>query len=455
MKLYWLAACFIVFYIQLLWIICREYRYPARTVTWLLVQFICPGIGFMVYLIIRKPYPHHRSHTRTTSIVTDNGDHSSKLTAYLLQLPGSSFPANNQVHIFTNSEDCFQAMLREIERATSHIHFQFYTIRHDQIGRRFEDALIQKAKQGLKVRVVFDRVGSHPLSSAFLKKMKRSGIEIYAFLPIWPGKFLRKINYRNHRKVVVLDGKVGFMGGMNIGDEYLGGNANLGFWRDTHIQTEGSSVHQLQSIFMQDWFLATNQLLEAKDYYPSCDGGHAKVQLIESGPDLLEDRIRELFFTMIISAKKSIYISTPYFIPDPSIRFALKTSAMSGLDVRIILPEKIDSSFTRYATHSFVEELLLAGVHVYFYQKGFMHAKVMIIDDTHATVGSANMDPRSFYYNFEIVAMFFGSQEVSKLTADYHRDLNESIPIHMDMFGQRSRGARCKEVIARLLSSFM
>jgi cardiolipin synthase len=344
-------------------------------------------------------------------------------------------------------------MLEAIERAEKHIHFEFYTIRHDAIGNRFQEALIRKAMQGVKVRVIYDGIGSYSLSNAYINKFKQAGIEIYPFLRPLIAFFDKRINYRNHRKIIVIDGLVGFVGGINIGDEYLGGDPKLGFWRDTHLKLHGDSVYYLQTTFMTDWLFVSGERLTDNSMFPEHhESKTSLVQVISSGPDAYWDAIQEMFFAGIVAAKKRVYMTTPYFIPDASITMALKTAVLSGVDVRIILPYKADSRIVQYASRSYLLELMQAGVQFYLYRKGFMHAKVMIVDHMMATVGTANVDMRSFFSNFELNAVMFNRDVIDRLEADFWADLKDSDELKLTEFEQRSRLEKGKEVIARLLS---
>ncbi len=376
-----------------------------------------------------------------------------RLLGLLHNTPGSPITRFNDVTVLINAKNAYDSMLEAIERARHHIHFEFYTIRDDRVGRMFLEALVRKAHEGVRVRVIYDGIGSYKLTQVYLQRLQEAGIEAYAFLPPLIAFFDKRMNYRNHRKIVVVDGKTGFLGGINIGDEYLGRNPRLGFWRDTHLRLEGDSVYYLQHTFLTDWSFVCGQKLTDSELFPEHEWRESSfVQLIASGPDAHWDSILEMYFGGIIAAKKRIYITTPYFIPDMSIIMGLKTAAISGVDVRIIIPNKADSRIVQYASRSYIKELLQAGVRFYLYRKGFIHAKIMLVDQLLATVGTANLDMRSFFSNFELNAVLFDRKPIAQLESDFMNDLKESEEIMLEEFEKRSRLQKAKEVLARLLS---
>ncbi|WP_090819034.1 cardiolipin synthase [Paenibacillus sp. yr247] len=470
----WVVIVLLLFIFQTATILVGEYKRPAKTVAWLLVLFIFPIIGFIMYYFLAKEYSQRKmvrrkgrrkmaeiKHQWMDSEVSNLAMKEEiyqlyaepRLCGLLHNIPGSPITSNNRVEVLTNGGVTYEAMLNAIETAKIHIHFEFYTIRHDEIGVKFQETLIRKAKEGVKVRVIYDGIGSYTLSSAYINKLRQAGVQVYPFLQPFIAFFDKRMNYRNHRKIIVIDGLVGFVGGINIGDEYLGRDPKLGFWRDTHLKLYGDSVYYLQQTFMTDWLFVSGERLGDDSLFPEHNEPKASlVQVISSGPDAHWDAIQEMFFAGIVAAKKRIYMTTPYFIPDPSITMALKTAVISGVDVRIILPYKADSRIVQYASRSYLLELMQAGVQFYLYRKGFMHAKVMIIDHLMATVGTANVDMRSFFSNFELNAVMFNKDVIKRLEVDYLMDLKECDELKLAEFEQRSRMEKGKEVIARLLS---
>ncbi|NOU66195.1 cardiolipin synthase [Paenibacillus sp. LMG 31461] len=471
----WIILLLLLFIFQAATILICEYKRPAKSIAWLSILFIFPIIGFIMYYFIAREYARRKkvhghssdnsdmqklqSAPYTVSLDAQKGGDSfllgeQRLREWLRHVPHAPITGMNQVDVLTNADVTYEAMLEEIGKARDHIHFEFYTIRDDAIGRRFQEALITKAKAGVAVRVIYDGVGSHALSKAYISSLKRAGIAVEPFLKPLIAFFDKRLNYRNHRKIVVVDGLVGFVGGINIGNEYVGGDPKLGFWRDTHVMLHGDSVYDLQRTFLTDWyFVSGERSLGEKRYYPAHSVQESSiVQVISSGPDTRWDAIQEMYFAGLIAAKKRIWITTPYFIPDPSIIMALKSAAISGVDVCIILPFEADSAIVQYASKSYLQELLQVGVRFYLYRKGFIHAKVIIVDDIMATVGTANVDMRSFFSNFELNAVMFDVKVISRLERDFVMDLESSTEVIRSEFEMRSPGEKRKERIARLLS---
>ena len=475
----WLALLFVLFVLQIITVLVVEFRHPGKTVAWLIIMIVFPLVGFVLYYFLAREYNQRRKMRRRSakmppetrvfiaSLAEPIHDRSElpggiaeghpRLFDYLSRLPDAPITRENTASVYTDGEQTYTAMLEAMEQATDHIHVQFYTIRSDKIGQRFQQLWIRKANAGVKVRVIYDGVGSYQMASSFIKELTTAGVEMCSFFPPLIAFFDKRINFRNHRKIIVVDGMTAFIGGINIGEEYVGGNARLGFWRDTHIQLRGDSVYYIQHLFMSDWALASGKpLIELPKYYPRMDRrGSEATQIIASGPDKQWDAILEMFFVVINSAKQSVYITTPYFIPDNSIAMALKTAAASGLDVRIIFPHTPDSRIVHWASLSYIEEMMQAGVKCYMYTKGFIHAKVIIIDQVIATVGTTNMDMRSFFSNFELNAILFDGKTVQKLEQDFLEDLKHSIQLDLETVDARSALYKIREIGARLLSPLL
>jgi cardiolipin synthase len=472
--LLWIVLLMLLFILQAATILICEYKRPAKSVAWLSILFIFPIIGFVMYYFVAREYStrkkiHRHSGERGEKQRLSRTRHNAgsgpkrggdrflpgepRLRDWLCRVPGAPITGINRVEVLTNADVTYEAMLTEIGKARNHIHFEFYTIRDDAIGMRFQEALLQKAKEGVTVRVIYDGVGSHSLSKAYIDELKHAGVAVQPFLKPLIAFFDKRLNYRNHRKIVVVDGLVGFVGGINIGNEYVGGDPKLGFWRDTHLMLHGDAVYDLQNTFLTDWFFVSGEILEGRSYYPIHEEEHPSfVQVISSGPDTRWDAIQEMYFAGMIAAKNRIWITTPYFIPDPSIIMALKSAAISGVDVRVILPYKADSRIVQYASMSYLKELLQVGVRFYLYRKGFMHAKIIIVDEIMVTVGTANVDMRSFFSNFELNAVMFDEEVIKRLESDFEMDLKECTEVMLNEFEQRSRSEKRKELIARLLS---
>ncbi|CAM4000937.1 cardiolipin synthase [Paenibacillus alkaliterrae] len=470
MQLLWIIAALLLFIIQIASIIILEYRRSNKAIAWLIILFLFPIFGFLLYYFVAKEYFCHRTLRRKKNrhwesfksdlihrckqriaidMVEETVCQEDNLHALLKNMPSIPITACNETTIYAEGEQAFEAMLESIAGARHHIHIEFYIIRDDNLGTRFERLLIRKAQEGVQVRLLYDGFGSRRLGKAFLKRLQDAGVETGCFFPPVAAFFDKRLNYRNHRKIVVVDGKIGFLGGLNIGDEYLGKDPAFGYWRDTHFSMKGDAVLWIQYTFLTDWYLVKEQIITDSVYYPVQESqGREFVQIVKSGPD---ETILELIFSLIVSAKKRLYIETPYFVPDPGILLALKTAVISGIDVRIIIPDVPDKKIVYYASLSYVQELLQAGARFYCYQKGFLHSKV-IISDNLACSGSANMDIRSFCGQFELNAVFFDGKVIDRLVQDFFRDLSLSQEILLPEFEKRPGIQKMKEVFARLLS---
>lgn len=385
------------------------------------------------------------------------GEHHGKLFTLAQKLGNSPISFDTSTKILTNGVETFHHIMEQLKKAKHHIHLEYYIVRHDKIGQEIKDILIEKAQQGVKVRFLYDAVGSWQLSKGYINDLKKSGIETVTFGPVKLPFLNNKFNFRNHRKIIVIDGTIGFVGGLNIGDEYLGRDKEIGFWRDTHLLLKGEAVRTLQLIFLQDWYYMTNHSFLTAEYLsPQNDfKSHGGVQLIAGGPDNEWSVIKNIFFSMIASAKRSVWIASPYFIPDEDIFSAIKVAALSGIDVRLLVPNRPDKRIVFHASRSYFPELLEAGVKVYEYERGFMHSKIVIVDDELASIGTSNMDMRSFHLNFEVNAFLFRTKSTQKLVEEYLNDLKFSKQLDFQTFGQRHIGFRLLESTARLLSPLL
>lgn len=457
-------------------IIFLENRHPSRTVTWIMVLAIFPVLGFFFYLMFGQN--HRKTKAFTEKAIMDEqaldriegnkplnedaigkmGEDQQLLFRLAHRLANTPISFATETKVLTDGKETFGHILKALKDATNHIHMEYYIVRSDEIGNEIKDILIEKAKQGVNVRFLYDAVGCFQLSKYYVRELKDAGVEMVAFAPVKMPLFNHRINYRNHRKIIVVDSQVAFVGGLNIGDEYLGKNEYFGHWRDTHLFVRGEAVRSLQLIFLRDWYYMTRETLLKQSYLspdlPTAEqlGG---VQMIASGPDTRWEVIKKLFFSMITSAKKSIWISSPYFIPDDDILSALKIAALSGVDVRILVPNRPDKRIVFYASRSYFPELLDAGVKIYEYNRGFMHSKLIIVDKKIASIGTANMDMRSFHLNFEVNAFLYKTQSVQTLVGDYIYDMEHSTIISYDQFKKRSIFKRIIESTSRLLSPLL
>lgn len=457
-------------------IISLENRHPSKTLAWILFLALIPVLGLVFYFIFGRNY--RKSKTFDEKAEYDARQYAfvnERLTFYekelasfsegerrLIELAGkvanSSISFATSTQVLTNGGETFSALIEQLKQAEHHIHMEYYIYRHDDIGTQIKNILIEKVKQGVEVRFMYDAVGSLKLASGFLQEMREAGIKVSAFNPVTFPMLSNKMNYRNHRKIVVVDGEVGFVGGLNVGDEYLGKNPSFGFWRDTHLLLKGEAVMALQAVFLRDWRYITGEQLEHDIYFKEpmhldiSDRG--AVQIVASGPDQEWKSVKSLFFSMITMARRSLWIATPYFIPDEDILTALTVSALSGVDVKILFPKHPDKWLPYYASHSYFPRLLEAGVEIYEYHKGFMHSKVIIADGELASIGTVNMDVRSFNLNFEVSAFLYGTEKVKKLVTNFTDDLNDADRIKLE---QEQKGIlkRLLESTARLLSPLL
>lgn len=457
-------------------VIFLENRHPTQTITWLVVLGSFPLIGFIFYLLFGRNYRKEKMYRkkyfldkqafltvegeddpRSEEKLSLMGDHQGKLFTLAQKLGNSPISFDTTTRILTNGDETFRYIIEQLKRARHHIHLEYYIIRHDHIGQEIKNILIEKANQGVKVRFMYDAVGSWQLSKLYINDLKKAGIETVSFGPVKMPFLNNKFNFRNHRKIIVIDGTIGFVGGLNIGDEYLGRNKDIGFWRDTHLMLRGEAVRTLQLIFLQDWYYMTNHSFLTAEYLsPQIDHkSHGGVQLIAGGPDNEWSVIKNIFFSMIASAKKSVWIASPYFIPDEDIFSAIKVAALSGIDVRLLVPNRPDKRIVFHASRSYFPELLEAGVKVYEYERGFMHSKIIIVDDELASIGTSNMDMRSFHLNFEVNAFLFRTNSTEKLVAEYLKDLEYAKKLELQSFQKRHFGLRLLESTARLLSPLL
>ncbi|MFC4320637.1 cardiolipin synthase [Litchfieldia salsa] len=457
-------------------IIFLENRRPTQTLTWLVVLGSFPVLGFFFYLLFGRNYRKKKLFRQKALFdeetflkiegnidhnedkIEHMGDHQQLLFRLAHKLAKSPISFASETKVLTNGEETFTHIFDALSKATHHIHLEYYIVRHDGIGQRLKEILIDRAKNGVEVRFLYDAVGSWKLSKSYIEELKAVGVEIVPFSPVKLPFLNNKINFRNHRKIIVIDGTIGFVGGLNIGDEYLGKNKFFGFWRDTHLLVRGEAVRSLQLIFIQDWHYITGKAYLNQNYLSPqlVEGSYfGGVQMIAGGPDNEWEVIKNLFFSMIISAKESIWISSPYFIPDEDILSALKIAALSGIDVRILVPKRPDKKIVFYASRSYFPILLEAGVKIYEYEKGFMHSKIMIVDGQLASIGTANMDMRSFHLNFEINAFLYKTNSTITLVNDFIEDIKVSNQIEIEAFSHRPIMQRILESTSRLLSPLL
>lgn len=461
-------------------IVFLERKSATSTWAWLMVLLFIPILGFFLYLIFGRPIYKRKIFTWDTKSrqevkTTVNKQilqieekkfqfrqkelHAFDDLVYLhLKNDEAIFTQDNKVDIFIDGKEKFKALIEDMEQARDHIHLQYYIYKHDELGQRIARTLIRKAKEGVEVRVLYDDLGSRTLSRKYVRRLKEAGVKIVPFSPAKTSaiKVNLEINYRNHRKLGIIDGKIGYIGGFNVGDEYLGKYKRFGYWRDTHLRIQGHAVQSMQTRFILDWnHASTDQLQYERRLFDVHSAGETGIQIVSSGPDSEWEQIKNGYIKMILSAKEYIYIQTPYFIPDESLLDALRIAALSGTKIKLMIPNKPDHPFVYWATLSYCGDLLRAGAEVYIYQNGFLHAKTIVVDGKISSVGTANIDVRSFRLNFEVNAFIYDERIAQKLTNSFNDDIRLSKELTRKEYNQRPLKIRMKESISRLLSPLL
>ena len=444
---------------------------PASTFAWIFVLLAFPALGVVLFWYlgrdrIRRPVRTRLAvnqpvRTRIDGQVSGSfaaPDPRSLIDSAPAELRGvmrlalrmgrAEVRPGNVVEVLVGAPDTYDALIAAIGAARDHIHLEYYAFRADASGMRIIRALEEAASRGVAVRVLYDGFGSAGLGRS-LRVLRKKGGKKAAFFPLDPIRKAATINLRNHRKVLVIDGVLGFCGGVNIGDQFVP-------WRDVHLRIEGPAVAQLSAVFVEDWFFATREDLVAPRYMPTVSAvGTSTMQIIESGPDQAHEAIHRLYFAAIASAQTRVWVTTPYFVPDRAILVALTTAASRGVDVRLITPAHSNWGVTLHAGHSFYEELLGAGVRVFEYHGGMLHTKTLAVDGRFATVGSANLDVRSFRLNFELIAVLYDEVSVRKMEALFEEDLVKSNEVLLAAWMKRGLGPRLKESVGRLLAPLL
>ena len=468
-----MTISFIVLYsltiIGLVLIVLLENRNPLKTIPWVIVLIFIPGVGLIVYyffgrsnrrlrIVSRRMYKRFRKQIRAEYQPQDVSAIPTVYHPLARLLNNSNYSAiftGSQLTIFTEGKDKFESLLNDIATARHHIHLQYYIFEDDLTGSQVKTALIKKAEEGVKIRVLYDDVGNWSAKRRFYREMKAKGIEVYSILRVVFPILTSKVNYRNHRKVVVIDGQIGYMGGMNIADRYVKGN-KIGPWRDTHFKITGPGVYGLQSSFTLDWYAVSNQLIKGEEYYPDLQKyTDTKMQIVMSGPTGRWHTLMQAYIFCIANAKKYIYIQTPYFLPTEALNQTLQMAALGGIDVRVMIPKNSDTKSAQKATYSYVDKMLRSGVKVYLYKKGFLHSKLLLIDDQVSCFGSSNFDFRSFEHNYEINAFVYQKEFAQKMKAMFMLDTNDCELITYPAWRKRPIASRLAESFMRLFAPLL
>lgn len=447
-------------------------RQPAKTMAWVMVLIFIPVVGIVLYFFFgqntrKEKFISRQSMDQLTkrsmlefaeqqNLVLPE-EHSVLINLFKTQNWALPFK-NNTTDILTDGTDFFISLLRDIGQATHHIHLETYIICDDPLGRLLADALADKARQGVEVRFIYDDVGCWNVPNSFFEQMRNAGIDVHAFMPVKFPAFTSKVNYRNHRKLCVIDGKIGYIGGMNIAMRYVKGS-NGRAWRDTHMRIRGGAVYGIQRAFLVDWFFVDRTLVTNRCYYPMLDGSinnDCIMQVVTSSPISPWPEMMQGYVRILLEAKRYVYMETPYFLPTEPVMFAMRTAALAGVDVRLMVPLHSDAKFVEWASRPYIQEAADSGVKVYLYKAGFNHSKLLVSDDSLSTCGSTNIDFRSFENNFESNVFIYDSGMAQRIKAVFIGDMKNCV-----MYGDYMRTRRLSfthrlwESFVRLFSPLM
>lgn len=466
---YFVLIVYILLLLGLIFTIIVDYdnRNPVKTICWIMVVIFIPLLGMLAYYMVGRNVRKKRSKFRKwreefnlrnkSRYKVDRNDpvykdNFKELKAIIFNLEESPVFTGNRIEVFPDGKSKFHRLLKDIDNAQEHIHIFYYAIGDDRIGNKLKNRLIDKAKAGVKVRLIYDGLGCNKTNLVYFKQMIEGGVEVETFLPLRFPRALRSINYRNHKKIVIIDGRMAYTGGINVKDEYIDG-LKWGKWNDLHFKVEGPGAMGLQSVFLADWYYVSGQYLSSPGYYPSVGiMGESPVQIVNAEPLGNHANIKEAIFTAITRARKYVYIETPYFIPTECLIRAIQTVAMSGIDVRLVMPKRSDNVNVQYASNSYVEELLRNKVKVYQYMEGFTHSKMIVIDDELVIAGSVNLDVRSLELLFETNLFIYDRNVAKTVKHIYLNDIADSKQVNLEEWMNRSCWTRFGEACFRLMS---
>jgi cardiolipin synthase len=478
--MHWYIIC--ILYILLVLFVCSKVLYDIRstskTFAYLLVVILIPGIGIIIYFAVGANYRKNKLYSK--KIVRDNkllaeirqkiinesekaldsGEpelENHRKLAMLLLKDNSPLTGNNKVKLLLNGEEKFPEVLKALRAAKNHIHLEYYIFEDGEIADQIKDILLQKAAEGVKVRFIYDDFGSRSIRKEFVRELIDAGVEAYPFYKIWFIALSNRTNYRNHRKIIVIDGHTAFVGGINVSDRYINNKPKKLYWRDTHVMITGPGIYYLQYLFICDWNFCAEQTLPIEPGYFTSEktNGDAIVQMAASGPDSDNPTIMYSLLETIGLAKEDLLITSPYFIPGEPILDALCVAALSGVKVKLLVPDKSDSRLVNAAARSYYATLLEAGVEIYLYQKGFVHSKTLVSDGQLAIVGTANMDHRSFELNFEVNCMIYDDKIAAQLRRAFADDIKDAKQINAKSWAKRTLFKQLPEKLCRLLSPLL
>lgn len=476
---YIIAITFVLNFFLLIVMVFLEKRKPQNIIAWLTLLTFLPIIGFGIYMIfgsglslrtrrmIKKKAISERDIIRNIKGIQSlneaklNGVLKDDVDLVSLCYNYGAYPIpGNDIKLFTNGIDTIESLKKDIKNAQKSINMEYYIFANDKVGNEIMNLLCEKAKEGIDVNFIYDSIGSRRTHRKFFRKLEKAGGNIGEFFPPLVRLINMKVNYRNHRKIVVIDGKIAYTGGVNIRDDHMGKNKKLNPWRDTHVRIEGSGAYALQNIFLDDWRYCKNDNTPPKIYlengfFPSPTiHGDAVVQIVSSGPDSQVQKIKETFVKMILNAKERVYLQTPYFIPDDVFFAAIRMAAQSGVDVRIMVPKIPDKKTVYLATLSYLKEVADLGIKIYLY-KGFLHSKTLLVDDNKLSVGTCNTDNRSFALNFEDTAIIYSKHVNEKYSYIFEEDIKNSQAVGRNYFQKKRWITKMLQAIMRLLSALL
>lgn len=471
--LHWMIlAVYVVVIVATMTAVLMDNRQPVKTMAWLMVLVFLPVVGIVLYFFFGQNIRKERMISQRSMDQLTKRSMLEFAEQQNLHIPENQLPLmrlfanqnfalpfkDNNVEIYTSGYEFFPALLADIARAVHHIHLSTYIIEDDPLGNLVADTLIAKAREGVEVRLIYDDVGCWRVRDSFFERLRDNGLDVHSFMPVKFPAFTSKVNYRNHRKLCVVDGRVGFIGGMNIAMRYVKGTRRYA-WRDTHLRIEGGGVYAIQRTFLVDWYFVDRTLLTKRLYYPDVSptiNNDCLMQVVTSSPVTPWPDIMQGYVRILLQAKYYVYMETPYFLPTEPILFAMRTAVLGGVDVRLMIPLHSDAKLVEWASRSYVLETIEAGVKIYFYEAGFNHSKFLVSDDTVATCGSTNVDFRSFENNFEANAFFYGKEMALRLKTVFLDDQQHCQLIEeVTDISHRSFLTRLWESLVRLLSPLL
>lgn len=444
-----------------------ENRNPIKSIAWIITIISLPVVGLILYALFGRDFRKgntvkkaNKAYAEALKGLDEKFDQGNPVEGYenlsqlIYNLCNEKIYSNTYIKPFTDGASLYESIFADIESAKETIFAEYYIIENDKISDRFIDTLIKKANEGVKVKIVVDAVGSWKVKNKTKQRLADAGIEYHEFLPVSLPFFGRKINYRNHRKILLIDNEIGYIGGMNVADRYIEGKKSIGKWRDTHIKVIGDGIQGLAKVFRRDYHFVSRQLTSISTKKSSKVDGvtPCNMQTVFSGPDMEYRAIMQTYLRIIMQSTKYVYIESPYFMPNEAVRSALVTAAKSGVEIKIIIPLFSDDRIVLMSTYSYVKDLASAGIHFYFYKAGFIHSKLIISDDQIVSVGSANMDFRSLEHNFETNVILYGDETAAIFRNIFERDMADSESFDMKRWKSRPFSMRIKESIARLFS---